>query len=91
MSTFESDVERPVTDRRRSLLRDPRWELAPVKDPALKARLEEILVAGLGDTELAWELAADGTWTRVPDPHDGRSVNAQRDLYQRALERAHRA
>ncbi|MGE3286752.1 MAG: methylenetetrahydrofolate reductase [Pseudonocardia sp.] len=33
MSTFESDVERPVTDRRRSLLRDPRWELAPVKDP----------------------------------------------------------
>jgi len=65
--------------------------LAPVKDPALKARLEEILVAGLGDTELAWELAADGTWSRVADPHDRHRANAQRELYQRSLERAHRA
>jgi len=64
--------------------------LAPVKDPALRERLEEILVTELSDTELAWDLAADGTWSRVPDPHDARSVNAQRELYQRALERAHR-
>ena len=65
--------------------------LAPVKDTALRARLEEIIVAALGDTELAWELGADGAWSRVSDPHDDRSVNAQRDMYQRALERAHRA
>jgi methylenetetrahydrofolate reductase (NADPH) len=32
LSQFESDVDRPLTDRR-SLLSDPRWELAPVKDP----------------------------------------------------------
>jgi polyphosphate kinase len=65
--------------------------LAPVLDPALRERLEEILSIELADTELAWELAADGTWARVPDPHDDRSVNAQRELYRRALERAHRA
>ena len=33
---------------------------------------------------------ADGTWARVPDRNDGSSVNAQRELYQRALDRAHR-
>jgi len=65
--------------------------LAPVNDLALRERLEEIVAVELSDTELSWELGADGTWSRVADPHDGRSVNAQRELYQRALERAHRA
>ena len=62
--------------------------LAPVNDRGLRERLEEIIATELSDTELAWELHADGTWTRVPDDH---GVNAQRELYQRALERAHRA
>jgi polyphosphate kinase len=62
--------------------------LAPVHDRLLRERLEEIIATELSDTELAWELHADGTWTRVPDDH---GVNAQRELYQRALARAHRA
>ena len=57
---------------------------------ALRERLEEIVVTELSDTALAWELGADGTWSRVADPHDAHSVNAQRVMYERALERAQR-
>ena len=62
--------------------------LAPVNDLALRERLEEIVTIELSDTELAWDLNADGTWTRVPDD---RGINAQRELYGRALARAQRA
>ncbi|GMU77794.1 MAG: polyphosphate kinase [Acidimicrobiia bacterium] len=61
--------------------------LAPVHDPALRERLEEMIRLQLTDTELAWELRADGTWGRVPE--EG-SINAQRELAARAVERAHR-
>jgi polyphosphate kinase len=61
--------------------------LAPVQDPALRERLEEILRIELADTQLAWELQADGTWARV---QDDRGLNAQRELYARAVARAHR-
>ncbi len=40
--------------------------ITPVTDPALRARLDEILRVNLADDTLAWELAADGTWHRVP-------------------------
>jgi polyphosphate kinase len=40
--------------------------ITPVTDPALRARLDEILRVNLADDVLAWELAADGTWHRVP-------------------------
>ncbi|MFA5885552.1 MAG: polyphosphate kinase 1 [Acidimicrobiia bacterium] len=62
--------------------------LALVNDLALRERLEDILAIELSDTALAWALNADGSWTRVPDDH---GINAQRELYTRALERAHRA
>jgi polyphosphate kinase len=39
--------------------------VAPVTDPELTARLEEILVVNLADDVLAWELGPDG-WTKVP-------------------------
>jgi polyphosphate kinase len=65
--------------------------LAPVRDPALRGRLEEIVTTVLADTDLAWELDADGTWSRVPTPADDRRVNAQRELHRRATERAQRA
>jgi len=65
--------------------------LAPVRDPALRGRLEEIVATVLADTDLAWELDADGTWSRVPQPTDDRRVNAQCELHRRAAERAHRA
>jgi len=61
--------------------------LAPVNDRALRERLEEIIATELSDTVLAWDLNPDASWTRVPDD---RGINAQHELYTRALERAHR-
>ena len=40
--------------------------VVPVVDPALQARLAEILETELADDHLAWALDADGTWGRVP-------------------------
>ncbi len=40
--------------------------LAPVDDPDLQFRLDEILDVVLSDDNLAWHLEADGTWRRVP-------------------------
>ena len=43
----------------------------PVEDPALQARLKEILDLLLADNRQAWDLAPDGTWTqRTPAPGD---------------------
>ena len=39
--------------------------VAPVSDPALAARLDEILAVNLADDVLAWELGPDG-WSKVP-------------------------
>jgi polyphosphate kinase len=39
--------------------------VAPVTDPELQARLEEILLVNLADDVLAWELRPEG-WTKVP-------------------------
>jgi len=39
--------------------------VTPVTDPALTARLEEILAVNLADDVLAWELGPDG-WSKVP-------------------------
>ncbi|HVF08262.1 MAG TPA: polyphosphate kinase 1 [Actinomycetota bacterium] len=59
--------------------------LTPVEDPSLQRRLDEILSIELDDDELAWELAADGTWHKVPS---GRGVDAQRVLQRLAVERS---
>ena len=40
--------------------------LVPVDDPRLRTRLAEILSVNLADDTLAWELASDATWRRVP-------------------------
>ncbi len=40
--------------------------MAPIEDPELRHRLEEILQICLADDSLAWKLHADGTWTKVP-------------------------
>ena len=45
--------------------------VAPVDDPELQARLQEILDVNLADDTLAWELGSDGTW------HQGRSRRSQ--------------
>jgi polyphosphate kinase len=59
--------------------------LTPVEEPALAARIEEILRTNLADDALAWELGPDGRWTRVPTIL---GLSSQQRLLERAAERA---
>jgi len=62
--------------------------LAPVEDARLRARIAAVLDALLADTRFAWELRADGSWSRVvPAPREV-PVSAQEMLMRHALERA---
>jgi polyphosphate kinase len=89
---FGDGVERPVRYYVGSADMMPRnldrriEAVAPVEDPALQARLQEILDVNLADGELAWELHADGTWQ--PAASDGPS--SQRRLQELAVQRASR-
>jgi polyphosphate kinase len=58
---------------------------APVLDPRLTERLDEILRTGWEDDTLAWELGPDGGWAKVPTE---RGINAQERSMQLALDRA---
>ena len=62
--------------------------LFPVQSRALQRRIDEILDINLADDQLAWELHADGNWSRVA-PSTG--VNAQERLQQLALARSQRS
>jgi polyphosphate kinase len=65
--------------------------MAPVTDAAACAELRLILDLQLADNCSAWELGADGGWTRRR-PAPGEPLRAsQRLLMARALERAARA
>jgi polyphosphate kinase len=55
--------------------------LTPVRDPALRARLDEILGVLLADEALAWKLDGDGIW-HAPSPTE--AVDAQTRLEQAA-------
>jgi polyphosphate kinase len=59
--------------------------LSPVDDPDLQFRLDEILEVLLADDELAWELATEGHWVKVPSEQ---GVNAQETLTALAQARA---
>ncbi len=59
--------------------------VAPIEDPDLRRRLEEVLQVCLADDSLAWELRSDGTWTKVPTV---RGLNAQARLELLALARS---
>jgi polyphosphate kinase len=61
--------------------------VAPVEDPDLQRRLQEILDVNLADDNLASELHADGRWHKVPTEKD---VNAHQRLQELAYERARR-
>ncbi len=60
--------------------------LVCVEDPALEARLEEILAVNLADDALAWELRADGGWARIACRQ---GLSTQEKLQELARERAH--
>lgn len=59
--------------------------LVDVTSEEVKARLKEILQVELADDELAWELAADGSWHKVPSV---KKFNAQRHFQELAVSRA---
>jgi polyphosphate kinase len=54
--------------------------VVPVADSGLKKEIEQFLELELSDDTLAWELAGDGTWTKV---HGDSAINTQ-ELMQRA-------
>ncbi len=58
--------------------------LAPVSDPALAARLDQILEVLMQDDMLAWTLGPDGAWTKI---HGERGIDAQQRLQELAVER----
>jgi len=63
---------------------DTRVELlAPVRDEALRAELEDTLERNLADDTFGWELGPDGTWTR----RTGMTRGIHNELMERALER----
>jgi polyphosphate kinase len=59
--------------------------VAPVDDPDLQARLQEILDVNLADDTLAWELQPDGAWRKVSTVE---GINTHRRLQELAIERA---
>ena len=59
--------------------------VTPILDPALKARLAQIMEVVLSDDQLAWQLNPDGTWEKVPTR---RGINSQRRFEELALARA---
>jgi polyphosphate kinase len=59
--------------------------LTPVQDPALQARIDELIGIELDDDELAWELDPDGVWHRVPTT---RGIDAHRVMQELAVQRA---
>lgn len=59
--------------------------LVPILDPMLQARLQQILDVSLTDDVLAWELRADGTWSKVPTT---KGISAHDELEELALARA---
>jgi polyphosphate kinase len=59
--------------------------LVPVLDPALTARLDQILDVQTQDDVLSWTLGPDGTWTKV---RGERGLDAQQRLQELAVERA---
>jgi polyphosphate kinase len=62
--------------------------VAPVRDPALTARLDEILTINLADDVLAWELRPGG-WTKVPTTAGISTHNRLQELAEARALRGH--
>ncbi len=67
---------------------DSRVELVtPVEDPELRAEMLDVLERCFADNANAWELGADGAWTRLSAPAGGRR-SVQEELRARHASRA---
>jgi polyphosphate kinase len=60
--------------------------LVPVRAPALRRRLAEIIEIELADDRQVWELDGEGSWHRVPTIA---GIDAHRVLMDRAIARSH--
>ncbi len=61
--------------------------LVDISSPEIQRRLREILEVELADDELAWELAPDASWHKLPDK---KHFNAQRHFQELAVARSKR-
>ena len=61
--------------------------LVDISSPEIQGRLREILEVELADDELAWELAPDASWHKLPDK---KHFNAQRHFQELAVARSRR-
>jgi polyphosphate kinase len=67
---------------------DSRVELVtPIEDETLRAELLDVLERSLADNANAWELDADGRWTRLEAP-EGERRSVQEELHERHTARA---
>jgi polyphosphate kinase len=67
---------------------DSRVEMvAPVEDPGLKAELLDVLERCFAENANAWELDAEGAWTRL-QAENGRRRSVQEELRERHAARA---
>lgn len=64
--------------------------MVDVTDPGLRQRLHEILDIELTDDVLAWELDAEGTWSRRHPPEGSPGNDSHRRLQDLATARARR-
>lgn len=62
--------------------------LAPVDDPRLRRRLDDVFDALVADNLQSWSLDADGHWSRNEPVFDGQPVVAQDVLMRSASKRA---
>jgi polyphosphate kinase len=62
--------------------------LAPVEDARLRARIGGVLDALLADTRFAWELDADGSWSRITAAPGTPPTSAQEVLMAQAVKRS---
>jgi polyphosphate kinase len=68
---------------------DNRVELVtPVDDPAAAREIQAVLDLELADTALAWQLGADGGWTRIEPAEGEEPLDSQEALIERALRAA---
>ncbi|MGA2229516.1 MAG: polyphosphate kinase 1 [Tepidisphaeraceae bacterium] len=59
--------------------------IVPIEEPAHRERLREILTTMMADCGHAWELDANGVWSRRPTPDGKPPVEAHTTLMSRAL------
>jgi polyphosphate kinase len=59
--------------------------IVPIEEPPHRERLREILTTMMADCGHAWELDANGVWSRRPTPDGKPPVEAHTTLMSRAL------